>query len=380
VKIPFLKPRPVRLSTLAAELAQIEDSGIFSNFGPVNSRFEEAARNQIFGGTGACLTVTSATAGLLLAIRQAIGENPGRRPFALMPSFTFAAAAHAALWNQLTPLLYDIEEAGWIPSAEAEEALIARHGPEIAVIVPYATFGNDLDLARYHALSARHGIPVVIDAAASLGTLDRQGRGFGAGCPHPVVFSMHATKPFATAEGGLIYCADAAIIAELRAMANFGFAQPRVASLPGLNAKLGEINALLALSKLRGFDEIVDRRAAMAEHYRARLDGWSFQHLTGRRTACTFMPVLLPEAAAPRRAEILRRLAEDGIGAGTYFSPHLAEHPYFQKTCVAADLSATERIARRIVVLPMSDTITPADIDAVCDSLLRACAGEADKR
>ena len=52
------------------------------------------------------------TLGLMLAIRHAVGENADRRRYALMPSFTFAAAAQAALWSGLTPLLCDIENNG----------------------------------------------------------------------------------------------------------------------------------------------------------------------------------------------------------------------------------------------------------------------------
>ena len=109
------------------------------------------------------------------------------------------------------------------------------------------------------------GVAVVIDAAASLGTADADGHGFGADAPFPIVFSMHATKPFATSEGGLIHCGDAATIERLRAMANFGFGAPRTATLPGLNAKLPEVLAVMARAKLDGFDAVSDQRAAVAK-------------------------------------------------------------------------------------------------------------------
>ena len=79
---------------------------------------------------------------------------------------------------------------------------------------------------------------------------------------------------------------------------------------------------------------------------------------------------LLPERCAGRRDEIVRALAERGIGVGTYFSPHLAEHPYFRDISVSADLTETERIAGRILVLPLSDTITMDEVDEVCRALM----------
>ncbi len=256
-------------------------------------------------------------------------------------------------------------------SPAAEEDLLHRYNDEVAVVMPYATFGNAIDLSRYKTLSERFGVPVVIDAAASLGSLDDQGRGFGTGSNQPVVFSMHATKPMATFEGGLVYSADPAMVQRIRIMSNYGFAEPRISGFPGLNAKLPEIGALLALAKLEELDSIVLKREAVDARYRANLPGWTFQRQLGRRTAHTFIVVLLPEAVAARRPQILENFADQGIGAATYFSPHLAEHPYFQTNSVIGDLAVTEKIAPRILALPLFDEITMEQVDQVCDALKR---------
>lgn len=377
MKVPLIRPNPAKLSELGAELHAIEASGIFSNYGPVNTRFEQQVRNTVFGGVGACVTACNATIALMLALKHVVSGQSRERRFAVMPSFTFAASAHAALWAGLTPLLCDIDEAAWTPCARAEQQLLDRFAPEIAVLMPYATFGNDLDLARYDALSQKYGIPVVVDAAASLGTIAAGGAPFGSGFAHPVVFSLHATKAFATLEGGLTYSADAEQVRALRAMGNFGFTEPRTASMPGLNAKLSEVVALMGLEKLRHFEHVVAHRERIAAAYRAELDGWVFQRLLGRRHAFTFMPVLLPQASAERRTWILKGLADEGIGAGVYFSPHLAEQPYFRQTCVAGDLAVTDRIARRIVTLPISDFMTEDEVRYAA-RVLRNLVGEAD--
>ena len=76
MKIPLVRPAPPQLSLAAAELRALEESGIFSNFGPVNTRFEEEMLARFFGGQGACTTVCNATIGLMLAIKDAVGERP----------------------------------------------------------------------------------------------------------------------------------------------------------------------------------------------------------------------------------------------------------------------------------------------------------------
>ena len=140
--IPLTKPNPAKLSESASRLREIEERGVFSNFGPVSATFERNLIDEIFGGVGECLTVCNATIGLMIAIRQAIESRPKyRRRYALMPSFTFAAVAQAAYWNRLTPLFYDINPTDWSADRASEQRLLDQYRDEIAVIVPYATFG-----------------------------------------------------------------------------------------------------------------------------------------------------------------------------------------------------------------------------------------------
>ena len=291
-----------------------------------------------------------------------------------------AATAHAALWCGLTPLLCDIDPETWLPDENAEDELLDRYGDDIAVILPNATFGNCLDLTRYNRLSAAHGIPLVVDAAASLGSLDAYGVSFGMGSPHPLVFSMHATKTFATAEAGLIYSADQQLIASLRVMGNFGFGQPRSATMPGLNTKLSEVSALLGLTKLRELELVANHRHGLYELYCNLLPEFTFQRMTGHRIAHQFVSVLVPEALANRVTEVAAELARQGIGSGRYFVPHLAEQPFFQQSCVAGELPVTDAISRRVIALPMSDFLTTDEVGHVCDVFREICCPPRTRR
>ncbi|HEY0270938.1 MAG TPA: DegT/DnrJ/EryC1/StrS family aminotransferase, partial [Sphingomonas sp.] len=372
----MIRPNPPRLSQLAAGLEAIETSGMFSNYGPVARRFEQAMTDELFGGRGACLAVANATLGLMIALRHATFAMDDQRKLALLPAFTFAATGQAAQWAGLTPLLADCDPDDWALCRKAEERLLAEHGRRIAAIVPYATFGNSIDLDRYAWLARRHDVAIVVDAAASLGSLDSEGRGFGTGAPFPVVYSMHATKTFSTSEGGVIHCADAALIEKLRAMANFGFEGSRSATLPGMNAKLAEVPALIAEAKLGDIKRVALHREALAEHYRERLAAFSLQRPGGHAQAMQFMAVLLPRALAEHRASIIEKLADAGIGSGTYFSPHLGEQPWFRESCVIDALPVTDDIAARMLVLPVTDDMTIAEVDRVSDALIAACLAQ----
>ncbi|WP_260597454.1 DegT/DnrJ/EryC1/StrS family aminotransferase [Sphingomonas endolithica] len=378
-RLPLIAPRPPRLSDMTEGLRAIEARGIYSNGGPVVRGFEAKATARLFGGAGDCLAVGNATLGLMLAIRHAAGPRAGTGAFALIPSFTFAATAHAAQWAGLTPLLCDIDPDDWAASAAEEAKAFERYGDRIAVVVPYAAFGMGIDLARYRAYAER-GVGVVVDAAASLGALDSDGGQFGAGAPFAIVYSMHATKVFATAEGGLIHSGDAQLIEALRRMSNFGFDGGRSAKGPGINAKLPEVLGLAATAKLAEIEAVAAHRMTLDAAYRSILGGFAsergfqLQHLRGSRPALQFQSLLLPRAFAGHRRAIIAMLAEKQIGAAHYFSPHLAEQPWFRAHSVFDALPASDDVAGRILSLPVTDGMTVTDVEHVCGALIDACA------
>ncbi|MBS0479692.1 MAG: DegT/DnrJ/EryC1/StrS family aminotransferase [Proteobacteria bacterium] len=374
LRYPLIDPNPPRLSEHLDTLRRVEASGIYSNNGPELRAFEAEATARLFGGRGACLGVGNATLGLMLAIRHAIGREPAPGRLALMPAFTFAATAQAAEWCGLTPLLADIDPDDWAMCAAAEERLLEKHAGRIAVIVPYATFGAAIDLDRYAWLMRRHQVGVVIDAAASLGTIGSGGEGFGSGAPFAVVFSLHATKTFAVAEGGLIYCGDPGVIDDLRRMNNFGFAGSRAAIMPGLNGKMPEIVAAMARLKLAELDAVVAKRAAIEAAYADALGGLTLQCAGGLRRATQFMPALLPLHVD--RDRVIAALADDGIGCGAYFSPHLGQQSWIRDHALAGPTPVADDIAARIISLPITDAMAPADARIVAERVSAAIGAQ----
>ena len=376
--MPLIRPAPARLGDLTAELEAMYERGIFTNYGPWNTVFEERLSKELFDATGHCLTVCNATAGLMLALKQAVGYNPDpRRRYALMPAFTFAATAQAALWAGLTPLFCDIDPRTWLPCTTSVQNLLSEFKGEIGCIVPCATFGNPVDLDLYGDYADREGCALVVDAAAALGATTPGGRHFGEGSVHPIVFSMHATKAFATLEGGVIYCADAGRLDDMRIMANFGTVQ-RVVQMPGFNAKMNEVTALLAARKLDEFGSIANGRCRRDSLYRQLLPGFDFQHLRGATTAPIFATALVPPYVAASRDQVRGALMDAGIETGIYYAPHLAQHPYLAAHAKWGDLSVTEDVCARIINLPASDHLSDDDVSYVAETLRSCCLGKAN--
>src|SRR5947207_10784452 len=199
--IPIMRPKLPCAERLAPYLQQIDESRLYSNFGPLAVGLEQRLAAH-FGIAGAAVTtVANATLGLTLAL-TAQGARPGT--LCAIPAWTFIASAHAAMMAGLVPYFIDVDVASWALDADRiGDALAGAPGP-VGAVMPVAPFGARIDIAAWDRFRAHSGIPVVIDAAAGFDTL----------VPGevPAVVSLHATKVIGTGEGGFVISKDATLI------------------------------------------------------------------------------------------------------------------------------------------------------------------------
>lgn len=369
-KVPFLRPHLVELAEYAPLLAEMDRARQYTNFGPLNTRFEQRIVDDWMGGEGAASTVCNATLGLMLAISDL--KRPGGR-YALMPSFTFAATPLAAQWCGLEPYFVDVDPEEWVMDPTKLRRALDELGPEAAIVVPYATCGTHMDLRPYEALIDA-GMPVVVDAAPCFGT-SLGGRQFGAGFRGAVVFSFHATKAFPIGEGGLIYSADAAFIHRLKLASNYCFDGSRESNGLGLNAKLSELGAAVGLATLEHFPAVVERRKVLYRTYTRMLDeagvlddGWSLQGVRGE-AAYQWLPLLAPDV--PARDRLMRIAAERNVELRRYFVPPCHEHPQFA-AAPRGDLAMTDRLGDRVVSLPLWEDLTDEMLSRVVGAVIDA--------
>ncbi len=371
--IPFLQPNLVKQESFSHYLSQIEKTKKYSNYGPLNTQFENRVIAEFFDGNGGALTVNNATIGLMLAISGSMRKE-GR--YAIMPSFTFSATPLAAMWCGLEPYFIDVDEDSWCMDEGQLADTLDILGDEAAVVVPYATFGTNLNLDYYNKLQSS-GIPVVIDAAPCFGSSGSDGS-FSKGFSGISVFSFHATKSFGIGEGGLLYSGDKRIIQELRKAGNFGFSADRESVQMGLNSKLSEYAAAIALATLDVYPAKVQERQKIHQWYieafkaLPSLDRWKMQEAQGR-IAHQFFPVLCPEN---ENSEFyVKLLAADGIEARTYFSPACHQQKLFS-SCRMTGMTVTNSLAGRILSLPLWEGMKQEDVSRVAAALSKGTADE----
>jgi dTDP-4-amino-4,6-dideoxygalactose transaminase len=344
-------------------LERIDGNLWYTNNGPLAREFEHRLADFSAGTGGAhCVTLSSGTSALELGLR-ALGIGAGHR--VLMPALTFPATAIAASRCGAEPVFADVCADSWLMTpAIARDAL--AHG-RIDALMPVAAFGHPLPADEWDDFARDTGMPVLVDAAAALGTQRIGSRTHWA-------FSLHATKPMGIGEGGAFVSPDAALAEEVRRLANFGFDHGVVHSTNGTNAKLSEYAAAVGLAQLQRWPRLQERRRAVFDDYRRRLAGLAQIRLpsSGGEPPATLC-VQLPQAAVP----IAAALAAVGIETRRWYLPPLVQHPAFRGArCIGpgGSLPTTEQLGTHLLGLPFHTRLTTDDVQQVLAVLTEVLA------
>lgn len=344
-------------SALHRRLDEILDRAWLTNHGPVERELEERLRD--VAKTRHCIPVSSATLGLLVALKALVVEGQ-----VLMPAFTFPALAHVTKLIGLEPVFCDIDPCRHhLDPSDAARRLTE----DTAAVVGVHLWGAGCDTTAIEAMAG--DLPVLYDAAQAFGA-HRDGAPIG-GNGRCEVFSFHATKFVNGFEGGAIATDDDELAARLRLMVNFGFAGRDTVVALGINAKLSEVHAAMALVSL---DLLPQLRAANREHlerYTERLRLLPGIELRSRDDGgnLSYVVVEIDEAEAGcGRDRVIERLRGAGIDARRYFHPgvhRMAPHDE-RPTC---PLPVTETVVQRVMQLPTGLALTGEQVDRVCDEL-----------
>ncbi|MDH7602740.1 MAG: DegT/DnrJ/EryC1/StrS family aminotransferase [Armatimonadota bacterium] len=316
------------------------------------------------------IAVSSATSGLVLLFR-ALGLQEDSE--IITPSFTFAATAHALLWNRLKPVFCDCEPGSFTMDASLIEAAIT---PRTRAVYPVCVFGVPGDLEAYASVAEKHGLLLVYDSAQGLGS-KYKGQwlgGFGAA----EVFSMSPTKVVTALEGGLVTTNDDTLAERIRSMRDYGKGPDGQDMVHlGLSARMSEINAIVARWSLARVEQWIAARETLITRYQQRLadlPGVRFQSIPEWcRSSRNYCVILIdPDKAPVTRDELHDALAESGIQTKRYFYPPLHHQTLYRDMGLAADveLPVTERISALSLAVPLYSHMSVDDVDWICDRII----------
>ncbi|WP_095396753.1 aminotransferase class I/II-fold pyridoxal phosphate-dependent enzyme [Cytobacillus praedii] len=368
ITIPFLKPNVVKKESYLHYLSKIDENKIYTNYGPLNSQFEKRILEEYFKGKGNVTTVNNATMGLILSIAEL--KRPQAK-YAIMPSFTFSATPLAAMWCGLEPYFIDVDKETWLMDEEKLVEALNLLGNEVAIVVPYATFGSYLRLSFYNQLQET-GIPVVIDAAPCFGTTYGDIH-IGENFQGSIVFSFHATKSFGIGEGGLVYSQDSELIQRIKTASNFGYYGTRESISLGINSKLSEYHAAIGLATLDVYQVKIQKRQKIYEFYLEEINnyrllekGWEIQKTVGS-IPYQFFAILCPKGKKNRK--YVEKLEKSSIMAVSYYNPSCHQQHQFQNY-LHSELTVTNELTDRILCLPFWEDMNNSIVKRVIKALI----------
>lgn len=370
---------PILLSTPhmgEAELHYVKEAfrtNWIAPLGPNVDAFEEEIAKLV--GAGHAAAVSSGTAAIHLAVRI-LGVKPGDRVFC--STLTFAASANPIVYEGGEPVFIDSEPGSWNMSPEALErafdAAVAEGWLPRAVIV-VNLYGQSADMDTLNAICDRHGVPVIEDAAESLGARYK-------GKPSGVfgrmgVYSFNGNKIITTSGGGMLLSDDEDLIKQARFLATQARdpAPHYQHSQIGFNYRMSNILAGVGRGQLQVLEQRVEARRAVFEAYRdglSDIEGLDWQPEPDWSHSNRWLSALTidPDITGLTVSEVIRRLDESGIEARPVWKPmHL--QPVFAhcRHFAHGNEPVSDGIFERGVCMPSGSNMSPEEIGRVIEAM-----------
>ena len=364
--LPIARPSVPDSKDVLQDVERILSSGFLTNGAYVQELEQRAAQ---YLGVGHCVAVSSCTAGLMLVLRAARLSGD-----VVLPSFTFGATAHAVSWNGLRPVFADIDPDTLTLSAS--HAMRAS-GVRTSAILATHVFGTPCDVEGLATVARQSGSRLFFDAAHAFGS-KRRGVPVG-GFGDAEVFSLSPTKPVVACEGGIIATNDPALAEGCRIGRDYANPGNYDFEFVGLNARMSEIHAAVAIRSLESLDERLARRGELAARYRAelsRIPGLSFPGVR-EGDVSTFKDLAMlvgPDQFGLDAPGLCEALAAEGIDTRRYYFPPVHTTRAYRGVARhngSLPLPVTGEVAPRVVTLPLWSEMEEAQVDRVAEAVDR---------
>ena len=322
------------------------------------------------------IALHSCTAALHLAL-LAVGVGPGDE--VIVPALTFVATANAVLYCGAVPVFADVEsERSLLMSPEDVERKIT---PRTRAVLPMHYAGYPCDMDRLGALARAGALRVVEDAAHAPGSRWR-GRPVGS-LSEASCFSFFSNKNLVTGEGGMLTTDDDAIATQVRRGRSHGMTAVSYDKYKGhafsydvvqmgYNYRPTDMQSALGLVQLDKLEANNAKRRALVGAYRRRLAavGGVLAPFEGREaeSSCHIFPILLP--LGTDRAEVQGSMKVRGIQTSIHYPPVHRFTSFSDR--FRAQVPIVDRIAERLLTLPLHPLMGEREVALVCDALEKA--------
>jgi len=346
--------------TIDARINAVLEHGQYI-MGPEVKELEQRLADYV--GVSHCITASSGTDTLLIAM-MALGIGPGDE--VITSPFTFIATGEMIALIGATPVFVDIDPQTYnIDPAKIEAAITVK----TKAIMPVSLYGQCAEMDTINAIAAKHNLPVIEDGAQSFGATYKGRKSCGLTTIGST--SFFPSKPLGGyGDGGALFTNDDDLAKRMRELRVHGqnrrYHHPRI----GINGRLDTIQAAIVLAKLERFDWEVTQRERIGLRYTQLINEFCPTVITPSIAENNTSVYAQYTIQVDERDKIAQALNAKGIPTAVHYPVPLHRQPAFSHISVQPNqLTISERIAERVMSLPMSPDLTEADQGEIVQQL-----------
>ncbi len=365
-RIYYTKPSITALETGYA--ADAAENGWGERCYEYIARFEQAFRGHL--GARHAIATSSCTGAMHIGL-AALGVQAGDE--VILADINWIASVAPITYLGAKPVLVDVLRDSWCIDPEKAEAAIT---PRTKAIIAVHLYGNMCDMDALRAIGARHGIPIIEDAAEALGS---KWHGINAGAMGAFsTFSFHGSKTITTGEGGMFVTQDVALYEKALTLSNHGRARGQMKQfwpdMLGYKYKISNLQAAIGCAQMERADELIAAKRRIFAYYAERLRGLPVRmnpEPAGTVNGYWMPTVVVDEGATFDREALLAAFKADNIDGRVFFWP-LSSLPMFS---ACPDHVVSHYLSPRSVNLPSYHDIATQDMNRVIDIVAAQVAG-----
>ena len=361
---PWITQKEIDYVTDAATNAWYRNANVY------NERFEKTFAEYL--GVNYSISLPSCTSAIHLSL-LAQGIGPGDE--VIVPDITWIATAAPISYVGAKPIFADIDRKSWCLSAESFEKHIT---PQTKAVILVDLYGSMPDMDALLAVAKQHGIKVIEDAAAAIGS-EYKGKKAGS-FGDTGVFSFQGAKTLTTGEGGMLATNCEDVYRRVLFLRDHGRKPGDTKMFYNLEVaykyKMGNLQAALGLAQIERIEELVARKQEIFSWYERRLRGidgltWN-QAIEGIKNSYWMVTAIIDKKFEISKERLIDLLSEKNIDCRPFFYP-LSSLPAYESIGREPPAHRMNPVSYEIspfgINLPSALSLQEKDVAYVCDAL-----------
>lgn len=337
------------------------DSNWIAPLGTNVNEFEKELASKV--GADHAAALTSGTGAIHLALMAAgVGEGD----IVLCPTLTFSATANPIIYVNATPVFIDSDYETWNMDPNAVEAAFEKYGDKIKAVLVVHLYGLSADMDKIMAICNKYNVPVIEDAAESLGAYYK-GKHTGTFGEFGI-FSFNGNKIITTSGGGMLVSNNEEKVKKVRFWSTQSRDQARhyQHSELGFNYRMSNVVAGIGRGQLKVLDQRVEKKKYIFEFYKrelGQLEGVEFMPINDWNEPNYWLSVMTLKGKV-RPLDVMEALEKENIESRPVWKPMHMQPFFAEYDYVGSEVS--EKLFENGVCLPSDTKMTDEDLERIC--------------